>query len=150
MDLNGNYSSFMLVSHAHNPSSTCGPGCRCVRQMELFDSLEADFRATGVETKNEWADDLMVKRVELGFGYVRIDRAGRCLAVWADALRAEMSWQQAYERAIEQGKRVAEEQKEAERQEREAAELRRAAVEEAEKERKKARFMGSFGKLQWE
>ena len=110
-----------------------------MRQWKIFDSVEADFRATGVETKNEWADDLMVKRVELGFGYVRIDRAGRCLAVWADALKAEMSWQQLYERAIEQGKRVAEEQKEAEENER-----------EAEKERKKFRFMGSFGKIAWE
>lgn len=133
----------MLISHTHNLFSTCGSGCRCEREFHRWDSLEADFRATGVETKDDWADELMVKRAEHGSGYVRINRAGRCLVDWTDALKAERNWLQLYERAVEQGKQIAKEQEDLERKEKEAE-------KEAEKERKKARFMGSFGKIAWE
>jgi hypothetical protein len=120
-----------------------------VRQFEVFDSLEADFRATGVMTRNELADELMLKRVHHGFNYLRINRAGRCLVDWMDALIFEQNWLALYEQVIEDSKRLEREQQEAERKEREAEELRRAAAEEADRERRKSRFMGSFGNIQW-
>jgi len=135
--------------HAHNLLKTCNPGCRCVRQFPVFDSVEADFRTTCFEGADHRADELVVKKVGHGFPGVRINRAGRCLEVWNEALRAEAQWLRSYEAAVDESKRVEREQEEVERLEREAEELRRAAAEEAEKERKKARFVGSFMGLKW-
>lgn len=68
---------------------------------------------------------------------------------WAAELRAEVQRLRQHELAIEEEKRVAREREEAERQEREAEELREAAAKEADRERRKAHFMGSFNDLKW-
>lgn len=120
-----------------------------MRQFEVFDSLEADFRATGVMTRNELADELMLKRVHHGLPYLRIKRAGRCLVDWMDALIKEQNCLALYEQAIEESKHLEREQEEAERKEREAEELRRAAAEEGDRERRKSRLLGSFSKIKW-
>ena len=124
-----------VMHHTNNASSTCGPGCRCVRQFPVFDSVEADFRRTGVATCEEEADELGAKRAEHGFEPVRINRAGRCLVDWNEKLKAEKAWLYHPSLAVEDGERVAREQKLAEeqerkeREERENAELSRLVVE---------------------
>lgn len=119
-----------------------------MRQFVL-DSNEAAFRVTGFENANDAADECVVKRMEHGFEPVRINRAGRCLVEWNEKLKAEKLWLWRYEQAVEEGKRIAREQEEADRKDREAEELREAAAKEADRERRKTRFMGSFNDLKW-
>lgn len=95
------------------------------------------------------ADELLVWRAKLGFDPVRINRAGRCLQDWKAMLAAEKHWLRLHQSSIEQGKQVAKEQEEAERKESEAEELREAAAKEADRKRRKSRFMGSFSGLKW-
>ena len=52
-------SPLRVIYHTHNLSSTCGPGCRCVRQWVVFDSVEADFRRMREETLGYEADELV-------------------------------------------------------------------------------------------
>lgn len=127
-----------VIYFTHNLSSTCGPGCRCVRQWTVFDSVEADFRRMREETLGYEADELVLERSQHGFAPVRINRAGRCLTDWNVKIKEEKAWLHNYKLAVEEGKRVAREQEEAEEKER-----------EAERERRKAHFVSSFGSLKW-
>lgn len=123
-----------------------------MRQFTLFDSVEADFRATSVEMAEERADELCAKRLEYGLRYKHIWRSGRCLMDWNDLLRAEREWLHAFEEADEDGKRLLGEEVEAEHEElmEQNRQARKRAVErEAEEERRKSRFMGSWSKIKW-
>jgi hypothetical protein len=66
-----------------------------------------------------------------------------------DALIKEQNCLALYEQAIEESKHLEREQEEAERKEREAEEQRRVAAEEADRERRKSRILGSFSKIKW-
>lgn len=134
-----------------------------MRAFKCFNSLEADFRRTREETGEELASELLMKRAGYGMEPVRINRAGRCLTVWKEELREEKEWLDEYPLMSEEDKRFsreADERLRREQKEQEAEELRRAAaeeeerkkreaMEEADKERRKAKFMASFGGLKW-
>ena len=75
---------------------------------------------------------------------------------WNDAIKAEREWLRVFEESDEANQRLIREQVEAERKEfaeRREEELKRAvereAEEEADRERRKSRFMGSFDKIKW-
>jgi hypothetical protein len=120
-----------------------------VRQFTVFDSLEADFRATGFEMAAERANELCAKRLKHGLGYRCIGRYRRCLVDWNDELKAEREWLRVFEESDETSQRLIREQQEAERREfaeRQEETMKRAVEEE---QRRKSRFLGSFGRIKW-
>jgi hypothetical protein len=117
----------------------------------LVDTLEADSRIARAEVFGEKADGLAYVRAMHGFANARINRTG-CMEDWADQLRAEFSWLKAFKADLREWERRATEQAEEERREereREAEQLRVAAEVEQERQKKKARFLGSFKGLKW-
>jgi predicted metal-dependent phosphoesterase TrpH len=116
--------------------------------MWIVDSNEAGFRAASTQVCEEWADKLSAIRAAHGFANARINRAG-CLENWTDQLRAEENWLRASKADLAEREHLAREQVEKERSQREAEQLRLAAEEEADAEKKKARFLGSFSRLKW-
>lgn len=130
-----------VIYYTNNLSSTCGPGCRCVRQFPVFASNEAAFRRARTENCEQMEAEFAAKRAGHGLEPVRIVRAGRCLEDWADELKEERAWLRDYALMSEEDKRLAREAEEAERREqreREAEELKRSAAEEEERKKREA------------